>query len=121
MPPTAPVKLMTLTELKRVAKGYDNLMSIKTKGLTRDALITAIEDMGYTIDHNKKTFRLTNKSKAMKRKPLNVKMPDKPAPKTQSEKDKSKNNKKKMIIKYILSNKDILNDPQIKPLHKGLN
>ena len=121
MPPKEKVKLMTLTELKKLAKGYDDLMKIKTTGMKRDELIAKIEDMGYTIDHKKKTLRLTNKSKAMKRKPLNVKMPPKPVPKTQDQKDKTKSNKRKSVIDYILKNKDILNDEKIKPLHKGLN
>ena len=123
MPPAPPVKLMNLTELKKLAKGYDDLMSIKTKGMTRDQLITAIEGMGYTIDHKKKTLRLTNKGKAMKRKPLNVKLPPPPKPLTQQQKtekkEKSVATKKKDVVEYIQKNKNVLNDPKIKPLHSG--
>ena len=72
MPPKSEVKMMTLSELKRLIKGYNDLMSINTKGLSRDDLIKQIESMGYTIDHEKKTLKLTNKSKAMKRRPIQI-------------------------------------------------
>lgn len=119
MPPKTEVKMMTLAELKRLIKGYNELMSIKTKGLSRDDLIKQIESMGYTIDHEKKTLKLTNKSKAMKRKPINVKMPAKPDKKP-ADKEKKKKNERAKVIKFILANKDVLQDPEVAKLHKGL-
>jgi len=113
------VKLMTLGELKSLIKGYNDLMSINTKGMKRDDLIKQIEDMGYTIDHKNKTLKLTNKSKAMKRKPINVKMPAKKE-KTTQDKEKTKKNERARVIKFILNNKDVLNDPEVAKLHKGV-
>jgi len=110
---------MTLAQLKKVVKGYDDLMAIKTKGLTRDQLITAIENMGYTIDHKKQTFKLTNKKLAMKRKPINVKAPT-TKEKKPVDKEKAKKNERAKVIKFILANKDVLNDPQVSKLHKGV-
>tara|TARA_R110000744_G_scaffold304994_1_gene413334 strand:+ start:409 stop:765 length:357 start_codon:yes stop_codon:yes gene_type:complete len=112
-------KLMTLTQLKKVVKGYDDLMAIKTKGLTRDELITVIQNMGYAIDHKKQTFRLTDKKKAMKRKPINVKAPIPKEKKTVDKKVKDKNERAK-VIKYILANKDVLNDIEVAKLHNGV-
>jgi hypothetical protein len=116
MPPKMkiPEGEMTLAELKRTIKKYDELMSIETKGKSRDDLIKEIEKMGYTIDHENKSFKLTNKSKAMKRKPINVKMPpkaEKKPAKSKGEKDKDMREK---VIKYIIANKDILDDERLK-------
>ena len=119
MAPKMDVKLMTLAQLKKLIKGYNDLMSIDTKGMSRDDLIKQIESMGYTIDHEKQTLRLTNKKKAMKRKPINVKMP-KPTEKKPVDKEKKKKDERAKVIKYILANKDILKDPQVAKLHKGV-
>ena len=75
--------------------------------------------MGYTIDHEKKTLKLTNKSKGMKRKPINVKMP-KTTEKKPVDKEKKKKNERAKVIKFILANKDVLKDPQVAKLHKGV-
>ena len=111
--------LMTLAQLKKVVKGYDDLMSINTKGLSRDQLITAIQNMGYTIDHKKQTFKLTNKKLAMKRKPINVKAPTPPEKKPVDKAKKDKQERAK-VIKYILANKDVLKDVAVAKLHKGV-
>tara|TARA_R110002020_G_scaffold153222_2_gene332587 strand:- start:840 stop:1202 length:363 start_codon:yes stop_codon:yes gene_type:complete len=118
MPPKKEVVLLKLSELKKLMKGYDDLMKVDTKGMSRDELIKKIEDMGYTIDHEKKTLRLTNKKKAMKRKPLNVKMPPPKEKKEKSASEKEEGTKKKheATIKYILKHKEILNDERIQKL-----
>ena len=112
-------KMMTLPQLKKLIKGYDELMSINTKGMSRDDLIAQIEKMGYTIDHEKKTLKLTDKKKAMKRKPINVKMPA-TKEKKPVDKEKKKKNERAKVIKFILANKEVLKDPQVAKLHKGV-
>ena len=68
-----PAGEMKLTELKRLAKKYNDLMGIDLKGITRETLIKEIVKVGYTIDHDKKElvrrYRcLTNLSRKIKQK-----------------------------------------------------
>ena len=114
--PKVPEGELSLAELKRLVKQYNLQMSIKVTGLKRDDLINKLKDIGYTIDHVNKKLKLTNKSKAMKRKPINVKMPPAPAKKTDADKTKGKANERERIIKYILNNKDILKEERVKKL-----
>ena len=116
--PKIPEGEMNLAELKKLIKGYNDFMSINTKGMKRDKLIELIVEMGYTIDHKNK--RLTRKKQKVKKMPMKVKMP--PAPKKEDKKDKAKAKKvkKEDVIDYILKNKTVLNDDRIKHLHKGL-
>lgn len=116
MPPKSkvPEGEMTLTEIKRLIKKYDELMSIDTKGKSREDLIKEIENMGYTIDHANKSFKLTNKSKAMKRKPINVKMPPKAEKKPAKSKAEKEKDMREKVIQYIIANRDILDDERLK-------
>lgn len=116
MPPKSkvPEGEMTLTEIKRLIKKYDELMSIDTKGKSREDLIKQIQEMGYTIDHANKSFKLTNKSKAMKRKPINVKMPPKAEKKPAKSKAEKEKDMREKVIQYIIANRDILDDERLK-------
>tara|TARA_Y100000361_G_C11048644_1_gene283919 strand:- start:56 stop:430 length:375 start_codon:yes stop_codon:yes gene_type:complete len=123
MPPKSDVKPMTLSELKRLVKKYNDLMGIDMKGISRDDLIKEIEKAGYTIDHkNKKLVREGTKADKKKR-PKEVKMPPKDVKKDKAEK-KSEDKKKKMtreeVINFILKNKDVLEDSRVMKLHKGV-
>jgi len=119
--PKVPDGELSLAELKRLVKQYNLQMSIKVTGLKRDDLIKQLKDMGYTIDHANKKLNLTNKSKAMKRKPINVKMPPAPAKKTDAEKSESKAKQRERVIKYIVQNKDVLKDDRIKGLKQSVS
>lgn len=122
MPPKSkvPEGEMTLAELKRLMKKYDDLMHVDTKGMTREDLIKTIEKMGYTINHEDKSLKLTDKKKAMKRKPINVKMPEKPVKKDKAEKKEKKKLKRSEVIQFILDNPDVLKDAKVSKLHKGV-
>lgn len=114
---SSPVKEMTINELRRAMKEYNHLMSISFKGMSKKQMMDKIVALGYTIDHKNKKLHLTQKSKAMKRKPVNVKMADPPKPR---DKKKAEENLRKKVIKYVKSNPTILNHSELKDLHKGL-
>jgi len=104
---------MTLAEIKRTIKKYDELMGIDPKGKSRDQLIKEIEKLGYSIDHENKKFVATFKQKT-KKMPKKVEAPAPPkkkTPKSKAEKDKDMREK---VIKYILANKDVLDDERLK-------
>lgn len=113
MPPKMSDDKMKLPELKRLIKKYDELMGIDPKNKSRDDLIKEIEKLGYKIDHQKKVITAKFKQKT-KKMPKKVEAPapakKKPA-KSKAEKDKEMREK---VIKYILANKDILNDDRLK-------
>jgi hypothetical protein len=116
-----PVKEMTINELRRAMKQYNHLMTIDFRGMTKREMMDKIVSLGYTIDHKNKKLHLTQKSKAMKRKPVNVKMAEKPKPKTEEQKKKTAENLRNRVIKYVKSNPSVLNHPELRRLHKGLN
>ena len=67
---------MTLSEIKRLIRKYDDLMTIKTTGKKKAELIAEVEALGYKVDHENKKMVLVDKSRAMKRKPASVIMPE---------------------------------------------
>lgn len=115
MPPKTKVPKgeMTLAELKRLIKKYDDTIGIDTKGKSRDQLITEIEKLKYRIDHKNKLLILTVSQKT-KKLPKKVEAPapaKKKTPKSKAEKDKDMRDK---VIKYILDNRDVLDDERLK-------
>lgn len=111
------VKEMTINELRRAMKQYNELMTISFKGMSKQAMMDKIVGLGYTIDHKNKRLVLTQKSKAMKRKPNKVGMAD---PAKKPDKKKAEERLRKRVIKYVKENPTILNHPELKDLHKGL-
>lgn len=95
-------KEMSLNELKKLVKGYDEFMSIKLpKGIKKPELIKMIEDKGYKIDHDKKVLIATFKQKT-KKQPKKVSLPPPPSPEevkkkkeAQAQRKKDKNKKDK--------------------------
>jgi hypothetical protein len=115
MPPKMkiPEGEMKLPELKRLIKKYDETMGIDPKGKTRDELIVEIQKAGYKLDHKNKKLVATFKQKT-KKMPKKVDMPEAPpkkAKKSKSQKDKEMREK---VIKFIMDNKDILDDERLK-------
>lgn len=107
---------LTLTDIKRLIKKYDDLMGIDPKGKSKEQLIKEIEKNGYTVDHENKTLIHKGKNK-MKRKPEKVKMPPKEKKKP-VDKSAARANRKEKIIKEFLKDpelhKEIMQDERIK-------
>ena len=104
---------MKLPELKRLIKKYDETMGIDPKGKSRDELIAEIQKAGYKLDHKNKKLVATFKQKT-KKMPKKVDMPEaspKKAKKSKSQKDKEMREK---VIKFIIDNRDILDDERLK-------
>jgi len=115
MPPKmkVPDGEMKMPELKRLIKKYDELMGIDPKGMSRDDLIKAIEKLKYRVDHKNKTLVLTVSQK-VKKQPKTVKAPppaEKKPAKSKAERDKDM---RERVIKYIVANKDVLDDERLK-------
>lgn len=106
---------MTLGELKRLVKKYDELMSLNVKGMKRPELLEAIDKAGYKVDHEQMKLVLKLKQK-VKKLPKTIKMPPKPAPKSEADKKKAKDKKRESVIQYIIKNKEVLQDERIKTL-----
>jgi len=106
---------MTLGELKRLVKKYDELMSLNVKGMKRPELLEAIDQAGYDVNHKKMTLELKLKQK-VKKLPKTIKMPPKSPPKSDADKKKAKEKKRESVIQYIIKNKEVLEDERIKSL-----
>ena len=115
MPPKSkvPEGEMSLAEIKRLIKKYDELMGIDPKGKSRDELIDEIKKAGYEIDHANKTLKatFTQKTKKMPKK-VDTPEPTKRKP-AKSKEDKEKDMREK-VIKFIIDNRDILDDERLK-------
>lgn len=97
------VKMMTLPELKRIIKKYDDLMGIVVKGKSAKQLRSEIEDAGYTIDDGKKRIIRLGKVKDKKKRPVKVEAgePVKPKPKSEAEKKEAMDKKVANMIKML--------------------
>lgn len=118
--------MLTAAELITLIKAHNKLVSIKVSAsMKRETLIKLIEDNGYKVDHKNK--KIVDARKDRPRRPkITLKEAEeltKSKPKkeqTAEQKEKKKMNERKKIVKFILENKDILNEPEVKKLHKGL-
>lgn len=106
--------MLTLAELKRLIKKYDETLGIDPKGKKAPELRKEIEKVGYKIDDDNKKFIATFKQKT-KKMPKKV---DLPAVEKKKPVDKKEVQKKKdeATIKYILANKHILKDERVKKI-----
>ena len=116
--------MLSVKELKTLIKAHNKLSQIKIpKGATAEQLVKLIEDAGYKVDHEKKAIKPGVK-RGRQIKLSQAEEITKPKQKTEAEKEaqkeKTKKNKRAEVIKFILANRDILNEPGIKELHKGL-
>jgi hypothetical protein len=118
--------MLTAPELLTLIKGHNILNKIKVPAKARndpEALEKLINKANYNVNHTKK--RLESKAQRGKS-TLSFKKAEelsKPVPKkelTSEQKEKKSMNEKKRVIKFILNNKEILNDPEVMKLHKGL-
>ena len=108
--------MLTLAQLKKLIKKYDDMLGIDVKGKSLEELTKEVQKAGYTIDHENKELIHKDKGKKMKRRPEKVKLPP-PAPKkSEADKEEGKKKKHEATIKYILKNKEILKDARIKKL-----
>ena len=83
--------MLTLAELKRIIKKYDETMGIDPKGKTKEQLRKEIEKVGYKIDDDNKKLVATFKQKT-KKMPKKVDLPKsekkKPVDKAEAKKKK---------------------------------
>lgn len=114
---------LTAPELRKLIKAHNILSKIVIpKGTDREGLIKLIEGKNYVVDHKNKVIR----PKQQRGKQIKLSKAEeltKPKPKkekTEQDKEKDKKSRMKSVVKFILENKEILNDPEIKKLHKGL-
>ena len=112
------VKALTLAELKRIIKKYDDLMGIDPKGKKAPELRKEIEAVGYTIDDEKKMVIRKGKMKDKKKRPVKVDAGDPPPKKPPVDKSEALKKKKEMVIKLFLKHpemhKEIMKDDRIK-------
>jgi hypothetical protein len=112
---------LTSAEIRTLIRGHNKMTNIKVpKGLDRDGLIKWLKGRNFEVDHKKK--RLVDKassrgkvatletSKAITSRTETAK------PKTESKKTKSQKDKemREKVIKFIMDNKDILDDERLK-------
>lgn len=117
--------MISAPELVKLIKAHNILSKITIPAKDRtnvNALIKLVESKNYYVDHNKKSI----KPKVQRGKQITLKQAEeitKPKPKTEKTPDqleKAKKTKMKSVVKFILENKEILNDPEVIKLHKGL-
>ena len=117
--------MLTAPELLTLIKAHNILSKIKVPAKARKdagALEKLINEANYKVDHDKKLIKpVVKRGKQLKL--VDAEELTKPKPKkeqTTEQKDKKSMNEKKKVIKFILDNKEILNDPEVMKLHKGL-
>jgi len=108
---------LTSAEIRTLIRGHNKMTNIKVpKGLDRDGLIKFLKSKNFEVDHKKK--RLVDKSPARgKIATLETsKAITKPKPKTEPKKTKDQKDKdmREKVIKFIMDNKDILDDERLK-------
>ena len=117
--------MLTAPELLKLIKAHNILSKINVPAKSRkdpEALIKLIESKNYVVDHDKKVI----KPKQQRGKQITLKSAEElTKPKAKKEQtpeqiEKKSMNQKKKVIKFILDNKEILNEPEIKNLHKGI-
>tara|TARA_R110000803_G_scaffold140861_3_gene207398 strand:- start:3382 stop:3738 length:357 start_codon:yes stop_codon:yes gene_type:complete len=117
--------MLTAPELLTLIKAHNILSKIKVPAKARKdaaALEKLINEADYKVDHDKKVIKpMVKRGKQLKLK--TAEELTKPKPKkeqTSEQKEKKSVNEKKKVIDYILKNKEVLNDPEVMKLHKGL-
>ena len=109
---------LTLAQLKRLVKKYDELMSIPIKGMKLPELLKAIDKAGYKVNHEEKRLDLKAKQK-VKKLPRKIKLPEAPVKKP-VDKAGALAKKKEMVIKLFLKHptmhKEIMDDERMKDI-----
>ena len=113
----APKGEMTMAEIKRTIKKYDDLMGIVIKGKSREELLKEVVSVGYKIDHDGKKFVRKGSAMDKKKRPKEVSVPavekKKPVDKTEA-----MAKKKEMIIKLFVKHpelhKEVMADERVK-------
>jgi len=117
--------MLTAPEIVKLIKAHNILSKITIPAKDRtnvNALIKLVESNNYMIDHSKKAI----KPKVKRGKQITLKQAEeitKPKPKkekTPEQLEKAKKTKMKSVVKFILENKEVLKDPEVMKLHKGL-
>ncbi len=108
---------LTSAEIRILIRGHNKMTNIKVpKGLDRDGLIKFLKSKNFEVDHKKK--RLVDKAPARGKITTldTAKAITKPKPKTQPKKTKDQKDKemREKVIKFIMDNKDILDDERLK-------
>tara|TARA_R110000782_G_scaffold136576_3_gene229021 strand:- start:6918 stop:7289 length:372 start_codon:yes stop_codon:yes gene_type:complete len=114
---------ITLAELKRLVRAHNVLSKIPIpKGIDRAGLIQVIEKNKFMVDLEAKTIKAIPRT----RKLLGVidlakadRALPKPVAKTAADKAAAKKKKRQSVVKSILTDPEILKDPQVMKLHKG--
>lgn len=119
MPPKSkvPEGELTSAEIRTLIRGHNKMTNIKVpKGLDRDGLIKWLKGRNFEVDHKNK--RLVDKAPARGKIATlaTSKAITKPKPKTQPKKNKDQKDKemREKVIKFIMDNKDILDDERLK-------
>tara|TARA_R110000772_G_scaffold265405_2_gene386818 strand:- start:208 stop:567 length:360 start_codon:yes stop_codon:yes gene_type:complete len=118
--------MLTAPELLTLIKAHNILSQIKVPAKARKdaaALEKIINDANFKVNHTKKLIQpgKVKRGKSIKLKDAEeLTKPKEKKEQTAEQKDKKKMNEKKRVIKFILDNKDILEDPEVMKLHKGL-
>ena len=108
--------MLSAPELRKLVRAHNELSKIKIpKGATVEDMVKLIESNGYSVNHEKK--RLDAKVKRGRQITLKqAEIITAPKKKSELEKVNAKRKKHETIIKYIVANKEILEDERIKSL-----
>ena len=118
--------MLTAPELLTLIKAHNILSKIKVPAKAKkdaEALEKIINEANFKVDHVKKLIQPIKIKRGKSIKLSEAEELTKPKPKkeqTAEQVEKKKMNERKKIIKFIVANKDILKDPEVAKLHKGL-
>ncbi len=117
--------MLTAKELRKLIRAHNELSKIKVpRGATAEDMVKLIEASGYKVDHEKKEISpkptrgkkiVVGKSNRKGVVGTDELAPD-PKKKTPAEKSEAKKKRHENVIKYIMSNKEVLEDSRVKEL-----
>ena len=108
---------LTSAEIRTLIRGHNKMTNIKVpKGLDRDGLIKWLKGRNFEVDHKNKKLVDKAPSRGKVATLETSKAITKPKSKTQPKKTKDQKDKemREKVIKFIMDNKDILDDERLK-------
>ena len=109
--------MLTAKELRKLIRAHNELSKIKVpRGATAEDMVKLIEAKNFVVDHVKKVIKPgVKRGKQITLKKAEELVPD-AKKKTPAEKSEAKKKRHENVIKYIVKNKEVLEDSRVKEL-----
>lgn len=107
--------MLTAPQIRKLVRAHNVLSKIKIpRGASVEEMVKIIKENGYSVNHEKN--RLDANVKRGKQITLKKAEELEPKKKTPAEKSEAKKKRHENVIKYIIKNKEVLEDTRVKEL-----